>query len=134
METSCTDFRFAEQYARLFPRSKFAKEFRKLQLEKLLCTIATERDRNVGSVEIAEMLGVTPRTVRTYLRERHESISGPPTICLHNIDETGKEISVELLPLDQCAQKLGISPREIRRRIWMERRDRIAKLRAEYKQ
>jgi hypothetical protein len=134
MATSCTDFRFAEWYARLKPRSKLAKEIRKLQMEKLLCTIVIERDRGVGSVEIAEMLGVTPRTIRTYLSERRQRIWGPPIIRLHNIDETGKTVSVDLLPLDQCAQKLGISTRELRRRIWMERRDRIAKLRAEYKQ
>jgi predicted transcriptional regulator len=102
-------------------------------MEKLLCTIVIERDRDVGSVEIAELLGVTPRTVRTYLRERRETLLGPPQIWLHTLDETGKAVSV-LLPLDQCAQKLGISTRELRRRIWMERRDRIATLRAEYKQ
>lgn len=124
----------AEYLARRAPRSKLGKEFRKLQMEKLLCTIAIERDRNVGSVEIAEMLGVTPRTVRNYLREGKETLFGPQQIELHNIDETGKTVSVDLLPLDECAQKLGISTRELRRRIWMERRDRIAKLRAEYKQ
>jgi hypothetical protein len=130
---SCTDSLLANHFARLSPRSKFAKEFRKLQLEHLICSSLLEHDRNLGSVEIAKELGVTPRTVRTYLRERNESLVGPRKILLQTIDETGKEVSAELLPLDQCAQKLGISTRELRRRIWMERRDRIAKLRAKYR-
>ena len=133
MATSCTDSRLAEHLARLAPRSKFAKQFRKLQLEHLIGSSVLEHDRSLGSVEIAQELGVTPRTVRTYLRERNETLFGPPKISLRTFGDTGKADSVDLLPLDECAQKLGISPRELRRRIWMERRDRIAKLRAKYK-
>src|SRR5208283_1591366 len=132
MATSCTDSRLAEQFARLSPRSRFAKEFRKLQLEKLICSRILESRRDLGSVEIAQELGVTPRTVRTYLRERQETLLGPPKIWLHTHDETGKKVSVDLLPLDECAQKLGISPRELRRRIWLERRNRIARARADW--
>jgi hypothetical protein len=138
MATSCIDSPLAERIAKLWPRSKFAKEFRKLQLEKLIFSHIIEKlehrqNRNLGSVEIAKELGVTPRTVRTYLSERRQSICGPRKIRLRIVDETGKTVSVDLLPLDQCAQKLGISTRELRRHIWMERRDRIAKLRAQYK-
>jgi len=43
------------------------------------------------------------------------------------------QTAVDVLTMDEYAQKLGISTRELRRRIWMERRDRIAKVRAEYK-
>lgn len=128
------DTEFAEIMARYSPRSNFAKEFRKLKLERLLVSNALMDGRNLGCVEIAKELGVTPRTVRTYLRERNESLGVQPIIRLETVDETGKEISVDFLSFDQCAQKLGISTRELRHRIWIERRDRIAKLRAEYKQ
>jgi transcription initiation factor IIE alpha subunit len=135
MVTSCTDSRLAEQLARLSPRSKFAKEFRKLQLEKLICSTILESHRDLGSVEIAEKLGLTPRTVRNYLRERRLALFGPDRVTVHwYADEAfTKQTAVEVLTMDEYAQKLGISTRELRRQIWMERRDRIAKLRAEYK-
>jgi hypothetical protein len=43
--TSCLDSRLAEEFARLSPRSKFAKELRKLQLEHLLASSILDSDR-----------------------------------------------------------------------------------------
>jgi hypothetical protein len=84
---------------------------------------------------MAKELGVTPRTVRNYLRERRLALFGPDRVTVHwYADEAfTNQTAVEVLTLDEYAKKLGISTRELRRQIWMERRDRIAKLRAEYK-
>jgi predicted transcriptional regulator len=109
-------------------RSKLSKAIRKLEYEKLYCTA------NLGAAEIARQLNVTPRTVRNYLKERREELQGPELINLHTHDETGLEISVELLPIDQVARRLGLTLRQLKRKIWEERRDRIAKLREEWKQ
>ena len=129
------DDELAEIMARYSPRSGFAKQFRKLKLERLIVTnvLMNGSDvRNLGSAEIAKELGVTPRTVRTYLRERNESLGVQMRIKLQTLDETGKEISEDLLSIDQAAEKLGISRRELRRRIWPERCDRIARARADW--
>jgi transcriptional regulator with XRE-family HTH domain len=135
METSRADSGLAADFARLSPRSKFAKEFRKLQLEHLLASSILDSDRFAGAAEMAKELGVTPRTVRNYLRERRLALFGPDRVTVHwYADEAfTNQTAVEVLTMDEYAQKLGISTRELRRRIWMERRDRIAKLRAKYK-
>ena len=94
---------------------------------------ATARSK-LGAAEIARQLNVTPRTVRNYLKERREELQGPELVYLHTHDETGWEISVELLPIDQVAKRLGLTLRQYKRKIWEERRDRIAKVRKEWKQ
>jgi hypothetical protein len=69
------------------------------------------------------------------MRERSLHLCGPDRIIVYWYADHAltNKTSVETLTIDQLAQKLGISPRELRRRIWLERRDRIAKVRAEYK-
>ncbi len=101
-----------EGLAGVSPRSKFAKEFRKLKLEKLFCS-AIMSGTNPNNAWFAEQLGVTTRTIRNYWKER----LGPEKIYLHSHNaESGKE-SVELLTLEACAKRLSISVTELRKRI-----------------
>jgi hypothetical protein len=117
------------------PKSKWAKQYRKTELERLLCESILERDRWLGSVELGKLLNVTPRTVRTYLKERRELLSGPAKIWLHLHDKDGKPVGVpELLTIEECAEHVGVSVREIRRKIWEQRRDWIAEVREQFKE
>jgi hypothetical protein len=114
--------------------SSVAKEFRQRHLEIVLCEFYLENDREPGSVELAKQLGVTPRTVRTYLKERRERLWGPEKVWYHLHDKDGKEIGKpELLTIDECARRAGLTVREIRRQFWEQRRDWIAKVREEYR-
>jgi hypothetical protein len=112
---------------------KLAKQMRKELLELIFCESVQENRGWPGSVELAEQLGVTPRTVRTYLKERRERLCGPDKVWSHLYDEDGKPIGEpKLLSLDECAQRTGLTVRELRRQIWEQRRDRIAKVREKY--
>ena len=85
-------------------------------LEIILCEFLLENDRCPGSAELAKQLGVTPRTVRTYLKERREWLCGPEKVWLH-LYEDGKPIGEpELLTIEECARRVGITVRELRRR------------------
>ena len=127
-------FETARALCRLNPRSKFSKEFRKTELERLYIEFIVEHERYPGSVELAEALDVTPRTVRTYLRERRERLYGPEKICVHWYGKDGKPTgSPEFLTIDEYAKRTGLSIREARRQIWEQRRDRIAEVREQFK-
>jgi hypothetical protein len=124
----------AKALCRLSPRSKLAKQFRQLELERLFIDFIVEHDRYPGSVELAKALDVTPRTLRTYLRERRECLHGPEKIWVHWYGKDGKPAgSPELLTLEEYAVRAGLSVRQARRRIWVQRRDRIAEVRAQFK-
>ena len=110
-------------------RGKAAKRCRKSELERLVCESLVNDDRMPGTLELAKMLKVTPRTVRTYLKERREELNGPDKIWLHVYPGAPPE----LLTIEECALRTGLSVREIRRKIWEERRDRIAKIREQYR-
>jgi len=119
---------------RLMPKSRLTKQFRKLQLERLFIDFIVEHDRYPGSAELAKALDVTPRTVRTYLRERHERLHGPDKVWVHWCNENGKETGPpELLTLEEYAVRAGLSVRQARRRIWEQRRDRVAEAREQFK-
>jgi hypothetical protein len=113
-------------------RSKLAKGTRKLEMEKLIISNVYERDTDLGASELAKELGVTARTVRTYLSERRREIHGPDKVYLYVHDYAAGTETVELLTIEEAADRIGISPRELRRKFWEERRDRIAKIRAEW--
>jgi predicted transcriptional regulator len=85
-----------------------------------------------GTMELAKRLKVTPRTIRTYLKERREMLSGPEMYWLHLYAENEPVGPPELLAIEECAKRTGLSVREIRRKIWEERRDRIAKIREQF--
>jgi hypothetical protein len=117
-------------FCRLSPRSKPTKQLRQLELERLFIDFIMEHDRYPGSAELAKALDVTPRTVRTYLRERRERMHGPAKIWVHWYGEDGKPTgSPELLTIEEYAVRAGLSVRQARRRIWEQRRDRIAAIR-----
>jgi len=124
----------AKALCRLSPRSKLAKQFRKLEFERLFIDFIVEHERDPGSVELAEALNVTPRTVRNYLRERRERLHGPEKIWVHWYGKDGKPTgSPELLTLEEYAVRAGLSVRQARRLIWEQRRDRIAEVREQFK-
>lgn len=98
------------------PRSKYSKALRNLELERLICSTILEKGAFPGSVELADKLGVTPRTIRNYFRERRLELCGPEKIWLQPIDARGCEIGdPELLTFDECAKKMNHSLRELRR-------------------
>jgi DNA-binding CsgD family transcriptional regulator len=116
-------------------RSKLSKAFRKFELEKLICSTPLG-SASLGPAEMAKRIGVTARTVRSYLAERREELCGPPKVWLHLYSDDQHTQRIEeaaLLTLDECARRLNISVRQLRRQIWEERRDRIARVRAEWK-
>jgi hypothetical protein len=113
------------------PRSKYSKVLRKFEFERLICSTILEKGAFPGSAELAEKLGVTPRTIRNYFKERRLELCGSEKIWLQSVDEQGRKIeNPEVLTLDECARKMNQSVQDLRRQIWMERRDRIAALRA----
>jgi hypothetical protein len=127
-------FETARALCRLSPRSEFAKQFRQTELERLFIEFIVEHERCPGSVELAKALDVTPRTVRTYLRERLERLHGPKKIWVHWYGKDGKPAgSPELLTLEEYAERTSLSLREARRLIWEQRRDRIAEVREQFK-
>src|SRR5260221_3865582 len=73
----------AKALCRLSPRSKLAKQFRRLELEQFFLDFILEHDRYPGSAELAEVLDVTPRTVRNYLGELRERLHGPVKVWVH---------------------------------------------------
>ena len=114
-------------------RGKFAKRCRQAELEQLICESLFEDRRIPGTMELAKRLKVTPRTIRTYLKERREMLNGPEMYWLHLYAENEPIGPPELLAIEECAKRTGLSVREIRRKIWEERRDRIAKIREQYR-
>jgi hypothetical protein len=115
------------------PRSKYATTLRKLRCQRLIYETILEKRTYPGSVELAEKLGVTPRTIRNYFKERRQELWGPDKIWLSLVDEQGREVGKpEFLTYEECARKTNLSVRELRREIWMKRRDRIAAVRGEY--
>jgi len=114
-------------------RGKFAKRCRQAELEQLICESLFEDRRIPGTMELAKRLKVTPRTIRTYLKERREMLNGPEMYWLHLYAENEPVGPPELLAIEECAKRTGLSVREIRRKIWEERRDRIAKIREQYR-
>jgi hypothetical protein len=95
-------FETARALCRLSPRSEFAKQFRQTELERLFNEFIVEHERCPGSVESAKALDVTPRTVRTYLRERRERLHGPEKFWVHWYGKDGKPAgSPELLTLEE---------------------------------
>jgi predicted transcriptional regulator len=119
---------------RLSPRSRLAKQFRQLELERLFIEFIVEHERYPGSVELAEALNVTPRTVRNYLRERRERLHGPAKVWVHWHGYDGKPARPpELLTIGEYAERTGFSVREVRRLIWEQRRDWIAEVREQYR-
>lgn len=118
---------------RLSPRSRLAKQFRKLELERFFCDYILENERYPGSVELAKALKVTPRTVRNYLRERRERLHGPAKVWVNWHGDDGKPVGPpESLTIDEFAKRTGLSIREARRRIWEQRRDWIAGVREQF--
>jgi len=84
-------------------------------------------------MELVERLKVTPRTIRTYLQERRQALNGPDRIWLH-LYVDGKLIGPpELLTIGECAERTGLSLREIRRKIWEQSRDEIERIREQYR-
>jgi hypothetical protein len=58
---------------------------------------------------------------------------GPEKIWLRLEDEQGREVGKpQVLTFEECARRTNQSVRELKRQIWMERRDKIAAIRAEY--
>lgn len=113
-------------------KAKWAKEFRKLELERLLYEFVLENFRWPGATELAESLNVSPRTVRNYLKERRIRLNGPDKIWVHWYAD-GKSVGPpELLTIEEYARRTGRSLREMRRQIWEERKDRIAAIRELY--
>ena len=119
---------------RLMPKSRLTKQFRKLQLERLFIDFIVENERYPGSAELAKALDVTPRTIRNYLRERRERLHGAAKIWLYLHHENGKQSGApEFLTIEECAPRLGLSVREVRRKIWEQRRDFVATVRQQFK-
>jgi hypothetical protein len=123
----------AEALCRLSPRSKFAKKYRQIELERLYLEFIMEHERYPGSAELAKALNVSPRTVRNYLRERRERLHGPAQVWVHWQGDDGKPARPpEFLTVDEYAKRTGFSIREVRRRIWEQRRDSIAQVRKQF--
>jgi hypothetical protein len=114
-------------------RSRIGKRCRAAELERLISESLFEDDRMPGAAQLAKRLKVTPRTIRTYLKERREMLNGPEMYWLHLYAENEPVGPPELLAIEECAKRTGLSVREIRRKIWEERRDRIAKIREQYR-
>jgi hypothetical protein len=113
--------------------SRIGKRCRAAELERLIWESLFEDDRMPGAAQLAKRLKVTPRTIRTYLKERREMLNGPEMYWLHLYAENEPVGPPELLAIEECAKRTGLSVREIRRKIWEERRDRIAKIRERYR-
>jgi predicted transcriptional regulator len=107
-------------------RSKLSKAIRKFEFEKLYSSA------NLGAAEIARRLNVTPRTVRNYLKGRREELCGPEKVYLHLRDQAAGTETTELLTIEDCAKRLNMTPKELNREIWRQRRDYIASVRAAY--
>jgi len=128
-------FEYAKAICRISPRSKLAKKFRQNEFERLFLEFIMEKHRYPGSVELAKALNVSPRTVRNYLKERRERLYGPEKVYVHWYGQNGEPMGPpELLTIDECADRLKLSVREVKRQIWEQRRDRIAELRKQFGQ
>jgi hypothetical protein len=93
-------------------RGKFAKRCRQAELEQLICESLFEDRRIPGTMELAKRLKVTPRTIRTYLKERREMLNGPEMYWLHLYAENEPVGPPELLAIEECARRTGLSVRE----------------------
>jgi hypothetical protein len=117
-------------------RSKLVKLIRMTAFEHILCDAILDGVHLPGSVRLGELLGVIPRTARTYLKERRERMCGPQKIWLHSYEDAELTKPVgrpELITIHEYAKRIGITVREARRQIWKDRSEKIAKLRKECK-
>jgi transcriptional antiterminator len=74
------------------PTNRYSKALRMLELERLICSTILEKRAFPSSEELAQAVGVTPRTIRNYFKERRLRMWGPEKIWLRLEDEQGREV------------------------------------------